>query len=67
MILQPVRIDARVGEFPPMTLGNGDGKVVGPAPSEIQIYCGAVFPHRQDLALYRHKLTPHSRNPGNIF
>jgi hypothetical protein len=37
MTLQPFRIDARGGEFPPVTLGNGDGKVAGPAPSEIRI------------------------------
>jgi hypothetical protein len=39
-------------------------KVAGPAPSEIQTYCGAVFPHQQDLAFYQHKLTPRSRNPS---
>lgn len=50
-----VQIDARGGNFPLKTFVNGDGKVA--APSEIQIYCDVVFPHRQGLAFYQHKLT----------
>src|SRR5262245_27472099 len=37
-------------EFPPVALENGDTKVLRLAPPEVQIYCGAAFPHRQDLA-----------------
>ena len=50
-----------------MALENDDGKVLGPAPPEIQIYCGAAFTHRQDLALDQRKLSPRSPDPGNIF
>src|SRR5262245_50507272 len=50
--LQPFWIDTSRSEFPPMTLENGDSKVLRPAPPEIQVYCCAAFPHRQDLAFH---------------
>src|SRR6185436_10069001 len=53
-------------EISPMPLGDDDRKILGPPPSEIDIYCGAVLPHRQDLALNEGELTPNSRNAANI-
>src|SRR5215467_13961931 len=64
---QSFRIDASRCERAPMTLEDGDSKVVCPAPPEVQIYCGAAFPHRQDLAFHQCKLTPRSFNLGKIF
>jgi hypothetical protein len=49
-----------------MTLEDGDRKILRPPPSEINIYCGAALPHRQDFALNEGELTPDSRNAGNI-
>src|SRR4029077_4285018 len=65
--LQPFRIGPAGGKPPPMTLGNDDCKILCPAPPEVQIYCGAALPHRQDLAFHQCKLSPPSRNPGQIF
>src|SRR4029079_4033145 len=63
---QFLRIPVRRREISPMTLENGDREVLCPPPPEIHIYCGAVLPHRQDLALDKGELTPNSRNAGNI-
>ena len=65
--LQPLRVDTRDGEFSPMTLKNRYRKVARPTPSEIQIYCGAAFAHRQYLALYQCKLAPRGCNPVEMF
>src|SRR5262245_58390427 len=67
LTLQPSWVDASRSEFPPVALENSDSKVLRPAPPEIQVYCGAAFPHRQDLAFHQRKLPPRSRNPVNIF
>src|SRR5262245_30968535 len=67
MTLQSFWIDAGRSKFPPMTLENGDSEVLRPAPPEIQVYCGAAFPHRQDLAFHQCKLPPRGSNPVNIF
>ena len=65
--LQPFRVDARRGEFSPMTLKNRYRKVACPASPKVQIYCGAAFPHRQDLALNQCKLALCGGNSGKIF
>src|SRR5262249_17703802 len=67
MAFQPFRIDASRCERAPMTLENGDSKVVCPVPPEVQIYCGAAFPRRQDLAFHQCELTPCRCDPGKIF
>src|SRR5262249_10526965 len=66
MTLQLFRIDARGGKLSPSAFGDCNGKIVRPVAPEIQIYRGAAFPHRQDLAFHDCKLTPRSRNPASI-
>src|SRR5262245_38169845 len=66
LTLQPSWVYPGRSKFPPVALENGDTKVLCPAPPEVQMYCGAAFPHRQDLAFDQGKLTPNSRNAGGI-
>src|SRR5215470_13871163 len=45
----PLRVDARCGEFSPMTLKNRYRRIARQTPPEVQIYCGVGFAHRQYL------------------
>src|SRR5262245_44926203 len=58
LALKPSWVNASRSECPPVALENGNSKVLRPAPPEVQKYCGAAFPHRQDLAFHQGKLTP---------